>query len=79
MYKGFGLVLGLVIGALCSYLFRPATIFGVPSMAEWFDPRIMREFSGSTIIICSLVGALLGTVVGVFLDRSAPNRGEALS
>ena len=68
-----GLV-GLLIGVLASYLFRPVTLFGVPSIADWFSPRAIQEFSGSTIAICTVIGGIVGLVAGAVLEKNQTSK-----
>lgn len=74
MFKVIGTVVGVVLGAAVSYLFRPATMFGTPSFIEYFSAYSLREYAGPTVAICSGLGLVLGLVVGVFLDRGAVGR-----
>ena len=58
------------MGALGSYVFRPVTIFGTPTFAQWFEPEAIKQMSGSTIAICAVVGLLVGLALGTLIDNS---------
>jgi hypothetical protein len=62
--------LGLFVGALVSFLFRP-TFFGAqPTLMEWYTEALVNEWAG-TIIVCTLLGLAAGAVLGyiIFLLR----------
>lgn len=68
MARVIGTIVGAVLGLLISYLFRP-TIWGQsPTLLEWFDQFATQPQYSTTIAICAIVGALLGFVVGFFID-----------
>ncbi len=71
MGKVIGGIVGLVLGLLVSYLFKPATIFRVPSFSEWFTLGLRESQLQTTIAICGIVGAALG--LDIFIDRTKPS------
>ena len=68
--KVIGFIIGAVVGAMGSYVFRPVTFFGTPTFAQWFEPEAIKQMSGSTIAICGVVGSLIGLALGTLIDNS---------
>lgn len=63
---------GLIVGFLGSYLFKPATIMGVPTLTEWFSVEAMDiDPFRNTMIISTIVGSVLGFGIGAIVEKKA--------
>jgi uncharacterized membrane protein YeaQ/YmgE (transglycosylase-associated protein family) len=68
-------IIGAVLGLAASYLFRPYhPLLAAPTITEWFTEGIKMPQYAPVIIISGIIGAVIGLVVGVFLDKSPNNR-----
>ena len=70
MNKIAGEVIGLLLGLAVSYLLRPQSIFGSPDFQTWFTKGFEQKETAPTIIICGIVGLVIGLVVGALLDKN---------
>lgn len=69
MYKLVFLVIGLALGLMVSYLFKPTVFFGTLTPEWWFTEGFKDKGTAPTIYICAIVGATLGLFAGLTLDR----------
>jgi multisubunit Na+/H+ antiporter MnhB subunit len=68
--RTIGTIVGLLVGLLASYLFRPSVPFlGTVSFSEWFSADAFNAGYGSTIITCGVIGAVVGFTVGLLAER----------
>lgn len=68
--KVAGAIIGLLLGLAVSYLFKPQSSFGTITIQEWFTEGFQTKETAPTLIICGVVGAVLGFVAGLFLSNS---------
>ena len=68
--KVVGAIIGLLIGLAVSYLFKPQSPLLNITAQSWFTEGFQDQQTAPTIIICGVVGAVLGFVTGLFLDKS---------
>lgn len=71
----FGAVLGGVGGLLASYLFCPSFLGYKPSVEQWLRDGMDSQYQ-STIVICGVVGLLIGGAIGAILDGLAKNKNK---
>lgn len=59
-----------MLGLAISYLFRPMTWVGAPTIIAWFSHFIISKEFGPIIVICGTTGAAIGSVVCWFIYQS---------
>ena len=66
MFKALFVIIGTVLGALCSYL-----LYGIriTSLSGWFTEGFSDEQTALAIIISSVVGLFIGLATGIIIDK----------
>ena len=62
--------LGAIVGLLASFLFRPQFLGRGPGLDEWLTKGLQSPYA-STIIVCAVIGAVVGFVAGLLIDANS--------